>query len=97
MPVDESCTTREARQEQLRSFPNHGSTRVSLLNINSIDKTKFDYLCRHLTSENHSFVVLTELVQENSTLDKLLSQHDRFPILSHSMTKRVGLMTTVFL
>merc|ERR1712110_24745 len=70
-----------------------GCMSVSLLNINSINATKFDFLNRYLCAGNHSAVVLTELVKEHSVLDNALSNHPRFPTLCHSDTKRVGVMT----
>ena len=73
-----------------------GCMGVSLLNINSMNATKFDFLSRYLSAGNHSAVVITELVKEHSVLDNALSNHPRFPTLCHSDTKRVGVMTRKF-
>ena len=48
--------------------PIQGCMGVSLLNINSMNATKFDFLSRYLSAGNHSAVVITELVKEHSVL-----------------------------
>ena len=70
---------------------------IGLLNVNSINQVKFDYLAGFLRQGHASLTVLTELTSENRDTIHLLTKHKDYPILTDPQNRRVGLMIPSFL
>ena len=71
--------------------------RILMLNVNSMNDTKFKYLANYMLEAKNCMIALTELVSETSELNNLLARDNRFPILSDNSCKRVGLMVPKYL
>ena len=68
-----------------------------LLNINSVNDTKFSYLCKFLDNPENIMIAITELTPDSSYLSNLLEHHPQYPILAHEDSPRVGLMYPKYL
>ena len=54
---------------------------IGLLNINSINQTKFNFIAKQLSLKQIMILAITELTQLNSGITNVLLNHEMFPIL----------------
>ena len=73
--------------------------RVGLLNVNSINMDKYDYIREYLDVGSTSILALTEYVNsvDKNSLNLYLSKDDTHPIYSDPKCQRVGLAFPAFL
>ena len=69
-----------------------GYLRIGLLNVNSINDAKFDFLVKRMEKAYCAFSVITELSSDSSDTIYLLEKHPKYPILACPKNRRVGLM-----
>ena len=79
------CVT-EACKNSTKNF-----LHVGLLNVNSINDKKFDYIVKFLERAPFAIAVLTELSSENTDTTHILEKHEKYPIISCPLNRRVGL------
>ena len=72
--------------------PRGGMLHIGLLNVNSINDAKFEYLTKRMEKEWCFLTVITELSSEKSDTIRLLEKHKKYPIVTDPENRRVGLM-----
>ena len=99
-PNESHITGEDFCRKNVKKCDNSTSLFAGLLNVNSLDAEKFTACTNILKNQNMCWLALTELIKPSkdpTALDRFLSKHNSYPILTDNSCQRVGLMVPKYL